>query len=84
MTVTPVLSTPSALTSGRTGFVHAAVRTDQTDLVGWSCHTAGPTAMIEALQEVVLVLGLRRHDLHADVFLTSDATAMHGDLVAAG
>jgi hypothetical protein len=26
--------------------------------------------MIEALQEVVLALGLRRHDLHADVFFT--------------
>jgi len=40
--------------------------------------------MIEAMQEVVLALGLRRHDLHADVFFTPDATARRSDLVAAG
>lgn len=40
--------------------------------------------MIEALQEVVLALGLRRHDLHADVFFTPDAAPLRGDRVAAG
>lgn len=84
ITVTPVLSTPSAPMSRRTGFLHAAVRTDLTDLDGWSCYTAGPPAMIEALQEVVLALGLRRHDLHADVFFTPDAAPLRGDRVAAG
>lgn len=70
MTLTPVLSAPSAPTARRTGFLHAAIRADLRDLDGWKCYTAGPLAMIDAVSEAVVSLGLAREDLHADVFFT--------------
>lgn len=84
MAVVSVLSAPSTATALRTGFVHAAVNADFEDLSGWKCYTAGPPVMIEALTEVVLALGLRRDDLHADVFFTPDVEPVAGDVAAAG
>lgn len=84
MAVAPVLSAPSTATARRTGFVHAAIRADIKDLDGWKCYTAGPPVMIDALTEVVLALGLQRHDLHADVFFTPDVGHGGGDDAAAG
>lgn len=84
MTVTPVLSAPTAQTRHRIGYVHAAVRSDLKDLDGWACYTAGPPAMIDALTEVVLDLGLRRNDIHADVFFTPETTQGAEDLLAVG
>lgn len=75
MTVTPVLSAPSAPTDRRTGFLHAAVRADLQDLAGWKVYTAGPPAMIDALTEVVLASGLQPADLHADIFFTPENAA---------
>ncbi len=75
MTVTPVLSAPSAPTDRRTGFLHAAVRADLQDLDGWKVYAAGPPLMIDALTEVVLASGLQPADLHADVFFTPENAA---------
>ncbi|MEH6647357.1 2Fe-2S iron-sulfur cluster-binding protein [Sulfitobacter sp.] len=84
MTVTPVLSSPSAPTTRRVGLVHTAVRTDHDDLDGWKCYTAGPPVMIDALTEVVLAQGLQRGDLHADVFFTPETKTETVGLTAAG
>lgn len=84
MTVTPVLSAPTAPTERRTGYLHAAVRSDLTTLDGWACYTAGPPAMIDSLTEAVLDLGLPRDALFADVFFTPETAFVAGDLVAAG
>lgn len=84
MTLTPVLSSPVAATMRRAGFVHAAVRADLANLDGWKCYTAGPPAMIDALTETALALGLQREDLHADVFFTPEITFDTGDIAAAG
>ncbi len=84
MTVTPVLSAPSAPTDRRTGFLHTVVRADLQALDGWKCYTAGPPAMIDALTPVVLASGLKRDDLHADVFFTPASPAADAELVAAG
>jgi len=83
MTIAPVLSSPSAPTQRRKGFVHAAVRADLADLDGWKVYTAGPPAMIDALTEVVLALGLQRADLHADVFFTPSAATGPAGIAAA-
>ena len=83
MTVTPVLSTPSAPTDRRTGFLHAAVRADLQDLDGWKVYTAGPPVMIDALTEVVLASGLQPTDLHADVFFTPENAAGARDVAVA-
>ncbi|MCE5972386.1 2Fe-2S iron-sulfur cluster-binding protein [Sinirhodobacter sp. WL0062] len=83
MTVTPVLSAPSAPTDRRTGFLHAAVRADLQDLDGWKVYTAGPPVMIDALTEVVLASGLQPADLHADVFFTPENAAGVRDVGAA-
>lgn len=83
MTVTPVLSAPSAPTDRRTGFLHAAVRAELQDLDGWKVYTAGPPVMIDALTEVVLASGLKRADLHADVFFTPENAAGARDVAAA-
>lgn len=83
MTVTPVLSAPSAPTDRRTGFLHAAVRADLHDLDGWKVYTAGPPVMIDALTGVVLASGLQRADLHADVFFTPENAAGARDVAAA-
>jgi ferredoxin-NAD(P)+ reductase (naphthalene dioxygenase ferredoxin-specific) len=84
MTVTPVLSAPSASTERRTGFLHSAVRSDLKKLDGWSCYAAGPPAMIDALTEAVVALGLLRGDLFADVFFTPESASGTADLVNAG
>lgn len=84
MTVVPLLSAPSVPTTRRLGFVHAAVSADLTNLDGWTCYTAGPPAMIDSLTEVVLALGLRQDDLHADVFFTPEAVPVSDNLAAAG
>lgn len=83
MTVTPVLSAPSAPTDRRTGFLHAAVRADLQDLDGWKVYTAGPPVMIDALTEVVLASGLQSADLHADVFFTPEDVAGARDVAVA-
>ncbi|MCY1128532.1 2Fe-2S iron-sulfur cluster-binding protein [Frigidibacter sp. RF13] len=83
MTVTPVLSAPSAPTDRRTGFLHAAVRADLQDLDGWKVYTAGPPVMIDALTEVVLASGLQSADLHADVFFTPEDVAGARDIAVA-
>ena len=84
MTVTPLLSAPSAPTDRRTGFLHTVVRADLPALYGWKCYTAGPPAMIDALTEVVLARGLQREDLHADVFFTPTTALRSIEIVAAG
>lgn len=84
MTVTPMLSAPSTPTDRRTGYLHAAVRADLRDLDGWKVYTAGPPAMIDALTEVVLATGLRRSDLHADVFFTPPVATEAEDMAAVG
>lgn len=84
MSVTPVLSAPSAPTGRRTGFLHAAVRADLQDLDGWKVYAAGPPVMIDALTDVVLVSGLQRADLHADVFFTPERNSGDIEVAAAG
>ena len=85
MTVTPVLSSPSASTTRRVGIVHAAtVQTDLDNLDGWKCYIAGPPAMIDTLTEVFLALSLQRGDLHADVFFTPETTTETVEIAAAG
>ncbi|NNU81759.1 2Fe-2S iron-sulfur cluster binding domain-containing protein [Halovulum dunhuangense] len=83
MSVTPVLSAPSAPTVRRTGFLHAAIRADLQDLDGWKVYTAGPPVMIDALTDVVLASGLQSADLHADVFFTPENAAGASDVAAA-
>lgn len=83
MTVTPVLSAPSAPTDRRTGFLHTVVRADLEALDGWKCYTAGPPAMIDALTEVVLARGLQRDHLHADVFFTPTTAPRSVEIAAA-
>ncbi|WP_435258277.1 2Fe-2S iron-sulfur cluster-binding protein [Thioclava sp. FR2] len=83
LTVTPVLSAPKGQMTRRTGFVHDAVAADLSDLDGWTCYTAGPPAMIDALSQTVSSLGLRPQDLHADVFFTPESVTRSEEIVAA-
>lgn len=64
----PVLSETAG--AARAGFVTAAVGEDLPDLDGWKAYVAGPPAMVEAAMETAFARGLRRDDLHADVFFT--------------
>lgn len=44
----------------------------------------GPACHDRTLTEVVLALGLRHDDLHADVFFTPEAVTVSDNLAAAG
>ncbi|MGH6978470.1 MAG: FAD-binding oxidoreductase [Brevundimonas sp.] len=68
---TPVLSeAPSA--QYRSGYVTQAVEEDLADLNGWKAYVAGPPQMVDAAMKATFALGLRREDMHADVFFTQD------------
>lgn len=67
-----VLSEPTEATGTRAGLVVDAALADLPDLDGWTCYAAGPPAMVEALAEGAPLNGLRREDLHADVFFTPE------------
>ena len=56
----------------RRGFVTQAVAEDLEDLDGWKAYVAGPPPMVDAAMEVAFGRGLRREDMHADVFFTPD------------
>ena len=49
-----------------------AVAEDLEDLDGWKAYVAGPPPMVDAAMEVAFGRGLRREDMHADVFFTPD------------
>lgn len=68
---TPVLSeAPSA--QHRSGYVTQAVEEDLADLNGWKAYVAGPPPMVDAAMQAAFARGLRREDMHADVFFTPE------------
>lgn len=72
LTFTPVLSeAPSA--QHRSGYVTQALEEDIADLTGWKAYVAGPPQMVHAAMEATFARGLRREDMHADVFYTPEA-----------
>lgn len=70
LTFTPVLSEAQS-PQYRSGFV--AVAEDLSELDGWKAYVAGPPPMVDAAMEVVFARGLRKEDMHADVFDTGRA-----------
>jgi len=70
LTFTPVLSDAPLGARWRTGFVTDAIAKDLQDFDGWKAYVAGPPPMVEAAMQIVAERGLRREDLHADVFFT--------------
>jgi ferredoxin-NAD(P)+ reductase (naphthalene dioxygenase ferredoxin-specific) len=71
LTFAPVLSEAQSAPY-RSGFVTQVVAEDLSDLNGWKAYVAGPPPMVDAAMEVALARGLRRQDLHADVFFTPE------------
>ncbi|OCP19226.1 MULTISPECIES: 2Fe-2S iron-sulfur cluster-binding protein [unclassified Ensifer] len=71
LTFVPVLSEAQ---SGqyRTGFVTQAVGKDLSDLDGWKAYVAGPPPMVDAAMDTTFARGLRKEDMHADVFFTAE------------
>jgi len=67
---TPVLSEPNEDDDwqGRTGFVHAAVIEDFTDLSGFDVYVAGPPPMVDAVKENFSKQGLSDDRLFCDSF----------------
>ncbi|MBA3599131.1 MAG: CDP-6-deoxy-delta-3,4-glucoseen reductase [Methylibium sp.] len=71
----PVLSDPQPQDgwTGRTGFVHEAVMSDQPDLAGHQVYACGNPAMVDAAQrDLVSRCGLPPNEFYADSF-TSEA-----------
>lgn len=66
---TPVLSEAPS-TEHRSGFVAQVAAKDLADLDGWKAYVAGPPPMVDAAMEATFARGLRREDMHADVFFT--------------
>ena len=56
----------------RHGFVTRAVAEDFSNLDGWKTYVAGPPPMVDAAMAVAFARGLRREDMHADVFFTPE------------
>ncbi len=75
LTFIPVLSQADRSSSYRTGTVVQAIAEDLQDLHGWQTYVAGPPAMTDTVMPIVLERGLRREDLHVDVFFTPEITA---------
>ncbi|MEO5759451.1 MAG: 2Fe-2S iron-sulfur cluster-binding protein [Mesorhizobium sp.] len=71
LTFAPVLSEAQSA-QHRSGFVTQVVAEDLSDLDGWKAYVAGPPPMVDAAMEVAFARGLRRQDLHADVFFTPE------------
>lgn len=71
LTFAPVLSEARSA-QYRSGFVTQAVAEDLSGLDGWKAYVAGPPPMVEAVMEVAFARGLRREDMHADVFFTPE------------
>ncbi len=59
----------------RSGFVSDAVGADLPDLDGWKAYFAGPPAMVDAAAPLLLERGIRKDDIHADVFFTPERQA---------
>lgn len=72
LTFTPVLSEQTEGTQYRSGFVTRAVGEDLSDLDGWKAYVAGPPLMVDAAMETTFARGLRKEDMHADVFFTPE------------
>lgn len=72
LTFTPVLSGKAEGTRHRSSFVTQAVGEDLSDLDGWKAYVAGPPLMVDAAMETTSALGLRKQDMHADVFFTPE------------
>jgi CDP-4-dehydro-6-deoxyglucose reductase len=68
MRYVPVLSEPDAAWTGRSGFVHAAVLRDCTDLSAFDIYAAGPPAMIDALRREFPRQGASMERLYCDSF----------------
>ncbi len=66
----PVLSDPGTSTDRRSGTVGVVIETEFPDLAGFKAYLAGPPAMVEAVVEMLLKLGLPQKDIHADPFYT--------------
>ncbi|MEJ5021108.1 2Fe-2S iron-sulfur cluster-binding protein [Ochrobactrum vermis] len=71
LTFAPVLSEAQSA-QYRSGFVTQFVAEDISDLDGWKAYVAGPPLMVDAAMEVTFARGLRREDIHADVFFTPE------------
>lgn len=68
--IIPVLSEPDAGTSRRTGFLADALRKDLANVDGCKAYLAGPPIMVESCMKLLVELGMRRSDCHADAFYT--------------
>jgi len=71
LTFAPVLSEAQSARY-RSGFVTQVVAQDLSDLDGWKAYIAGPPPMVDAAMDVAFARGLRRQDMHADVFFTPE------------
>lgn len=71
LTFAPVLSEAQSA-QYRSGFVTQVVAEDISDLDGWKAYVAGPPLMVDAAMEVAFARGMRREDMHADVFFTPE------------
>lgn len=71
LTFAPVLSEAQSAPY-RSGFVTQVVAEDLSDLDGWKAYVAGPPPMVDAAMEVAFARGLRKENMHADVFFTPE------------
>ena len=77
-TFTPVLSEPSSAWTGRTGFVHDAVREDHEVLSALDVYACGNPLMVSAAQrDFTGAHGLPDAQFFADAFVEAGATADH-------
>jgi ferredoxin-NAD(P)+ reductase (naphthalene dioxygenase ferredoxin-specific) len=72
-----VLSQPSAQTARRTGTISEAIDQDFPNLEGFKAYVAGPPAMVENAQRLLLSRGLPRRDIHADAFYSQAEDAFN-------
>jgi ferredoxin-NAD(P)+ reductase (naphthalene dioxygenase ferredoxin-specific) len=71
-TFVPVLSEPESGSTRRLGNVTDAVADDFPDMTGFKCYVAGPPPMVAAAIKVTAAVGVARHDIHADPFLSEE------------
>ncbi|WP_048646307.1 2Fe-2S iron-sulfur cluster-binding protein [Nitratireductor soli] len=71
LTFAPVLSEARSA-QHRGGLVTQVVAEELSDLDGWKAYIAGPPPMVDAAMDLAFARGMRKEDMHADVFFTPE------------
>lgn len=70
LSVVYALSSPSGMTTRRTGLIHQVVAADFADFTGCKAYLAGAPIMVEAATAMLVARGVPRSDIHADAYFS--------------